>query len=81
MIQYFTITHEPGQEIIVRKLSPTPIIEKYLESRSIFTGKRESSPYPVFVVKAHSKLNAMQIYEDFVHIPATRAERISRYTD
>lgn len=78
MIQYYAITHEPNDpEPIVKKISPSEAIIQKLEERPIFTGKRNSSKYPVFVVKANSKLDALQLYEDFIHIPTTKRERLN----
>lgn len=78
MIHYYLITKEPGKEPEICSFRPTEYVVEKLSERHIFTGKREESNKPVFVVKANNRSDALGIYYDFIHIEPSRKIILNR---
>jgi len=76
MMHYYVISKEPGKEVDMYSFTPTEAMIQKLAEKPIFTGKKEGSKFPVFVVKATNRLDAMSIYEDFIHVAPTKRERL-----
>lgn len=72
MIHYYLITKEPGHEPEICSFKPTELIIEKLTERPIFTGKKEDSNLPVFVVRANNRNDALSIYYDFIHIAPSK---------
>lgn len=76
MTHYYVISKEPDKEVSIYSFTPTEAMIQKLADKPIFTGRKEDSKFPVFVVRAANRLDAMSIYEDFIHIAPTKRERL-----
>lgn len=78
MIHYYLITRDPGHDVEIQPFKPSASTLQKLTERPIFTGKRNDSKFPVFVVRANNRSDALAIYEDFIRVSPTRSDRLRK---